>query len=286
MRRAFTLIELLVVIAIIGVLIGLLLPAVQKVREAAARIRCTNNLKQLALAMHDYHDNFGQLPPCSVGGSDATARPSWCVLVLPYLEQQNIYQGFDLSKTYANQNPNVVNKQVPTFLCPSRRQNPVALSKESPPGAVTDYAGCGGSFVRYYLSRVENGGVIVQPINGASRRTLDHITNQDGTSTTFMIGEKHVPLPEKFGTPYSYGDGCLYQGSWPRYTIRVVGGPDPLAKGPQDTSGDYGRRFGSYHPGVCQFAFVDGHVASIDNNLDTTTLRMLAVVNDGGSPSY
>ncbi len=143
-RYAFTLIELLVVIAIIAVLIALLIPAVQRVREAASRSKCINNLKQLALAVHSYHDAKKRLPPSRLHvGSHEFA--SWAVIILPYIEQQNLYKEWDLRLKFSAQSAVARETEVPQYFCPSRRKPGKALSTlDAQPGAYGDYAICGG----------------------------------------------------------------------------------------------------------------------------------------------
>ena len=116
-RTAFTLVELIVSIAIIGVLVSMLLPAVQTVREAARRTKCLNNLRQIGIATHHFEGSFSRLPP----SRPADGFLTWPVLLMQYMEQQNLFQQFDLKSLYANQSADVVTEGVDVMLCPSRR---------------------------------------------------------------------------------------------------------------------------------------------------------------------
>ncbi len=153
-RGGFTLIELLVAIAIIALLVGLLLPAIQKARESANRISCANNLKQITLAMHHYHLDNEHLPPRCVLENGAT----WAVLILPYLEQENLYRQWDLGQSYYDQGDVARTTAYSIYFCPSRRGRntlPASLSGDqrwfggnnfgpNVPGALGDYAACLG----------------------------------------------------------------------------------------------------------------------------------------------
>jgi prepilin-type N-terminal cleavage/methylation domain-containing protein len=149
-RKGFTLIELLVVISIISVLIGLMMPAVQKAREAADRTVCANNLKQIALAMHNYESIFQSLPPARVSANGA----SWAVVILPWIEQGNLHRQWNMNAPYYLQNDVARLTTVPLYFCPARRTAPGSISVTGDlaggkglhvPGALSDYAGNFGS---------------------------------------------------------------------------------------------------------------------------------------------
>jgi prepilin-type N-terminal cleavage/methylation domain-containing protein/prepilin-type processing-associated H-X9-DG protein len=190
-RSAFTLIELLVVIAIIAILMGLLLPAVQKVREAAARIKCTNNLKQIGLALHNYHDSMNGFPPGYADGNnnpaaDATADVGpgwgWASFLLPNLEQNNVYNQIIFGQT-VGVNP-IGQLTLPIFLCPSDQQlPPFTVYGTNVVVAQGNYVGCNGT-LETSPHPGNNTGVFLRN----SRTRSADIT--DGLSNTIVVGER------------------------------------------------------------------------------------------------
>jgi prepilin-type N-terminal cleavage/methylation domain-containing protein/prepilin-type processing-associated H-X9-DG protein len=223
-RRAFTLIELLVVIAIIAILIGLLLPAVQKVREAAARIKCSNNIKQIAIACHSYHDRMNTFPPAvqlinpiltsPQNGTGSTANnmssyrtpgfgPNWAVLILPDIEQSALYNQYQTSIN--NFVPSggtdqswrgLRGNKIPTYLCPSDTGQDTLFSLNGGGWARGNYAAnAGGGWICDSVNgrSTDNnrGGIIV--INGGIKMT----DISDGTANTVLINELRVGLNDK-----------------------------------------------------------------------------------------
>jgi len=266
-RSAFSLIELLIVVAITATLLALLLPAVQKVREAANRTWCLSNLRQIGIALHHYHDNYGRLPTAntSVFGSAFTQ-------ILPYLEQDSVFKRYNLNlPPSAPPNNSLALMSIKLMLCPSMAPPP------GPPEAYTShfasYAVCVGSNDAWQPPP-DNGAMVRSHATG-NPNTLDQgksLTDlYDGTSTTLLAGEMGFQLRDYLfssgphagavrggNTSWVWGYASYSFGST-RFPMNSTRPPMPIL--------DRLQSFRSDHPGGCHFLFGDGSVRFIHGNI-------------------
>lgn len=300
-RRGFTLIELLVVIAIIAILIALLLPAVQQAREAARRTQCKNNLKQIGLAFHNFHDVYDRLPTGARDGAgasyaccNATERAGWSWLyhILPYMEQSTIYDlgtDDDPVGTY----PLVGRKGVKAYYCPSRRK----VTSYGSGYYRSDYAGNGGQREGGITSTLSLGkrGVVVRTDSKEVR--INDI--KDGASNTIMVAEKALN-PDRHGLDGGDNEPWVNAG-WDECVIRHGAGrtssgveygltPLPDVKAPTDTVAvtdkggvswtNWHPFFGSAHDGGMNACLADGSVRLISYNIDGDIMRRISLTDD------
>jgi prepilin-type N-terminal cleavage/methylation domain-containing protein/prepilin-type processing-associated H-X9-DG protein len=288
-RRAFTLVELLVVIAIIGVLVALLLPAVQAAREAARRMQCKNNMKQLALAIHNYHDTMHTFPPGYISnnpgvagsstwcrtykGSDGQGAP-WTVLILPFTEQTNLHSTFnfnvpfqDTSNQVAAPNDKLV-VPMKQYQCPA--DNRFAANK-----LLNSYFGVQGGGTQPDCGNTgcsaanERGMYVTGILFGGSRLGFRNVT--DGTTNVFLLGESRYGSAAWAASAKQ--DSCAY--------ARNVAGAQDAINLYKGTGVHDSRGFSSFHPVGANFALADGSVHFINQNINLTIYRERAQREDG-----
>jgi len=263
---------------------------VQAAREAARRMSCTNNLKQIGLAAVLHHDARKTFP--SGRNTRDNTGVSWAFRMLPFMEGNSIYNSYNASfRCDAPENAGAMRNAVGTFYCPSRRA-PVADrnfdNDNSPPlvtgvAAGSDYAANAGTYFNYAPN--SSGGIDARqagPIHTFSRVRAAQVS--DGLSKTFAAGEKHIPRADTSVAAnmldYMQGDTAFFASDNPYVCFRdpargLAGGADDMNR----------RKFGSLHPGITPFVFLDGHVESIENDIDPTIHRWYCSIGDGNDPT-
>lgn len=290
--RGFTLIELLVVIAIIAILIALLLPAVQQAREAARRTQCRNNLKQLGLALHNYHDVHRAFPSGWIGVDRGRADAhhgitgaGWGIMILPMIEQTSLYQQFNANASISDPvNAALLAAKLPAFRCPSDSgpdtwqildEQTASVLAELP---TANYI---GSFGTVELDGCENipGNA---PVRGTGQCVSDGVFYHnsvvrlrdilDGTTNTMMLGERRTNRQRGW---FSTWPGVVPRGE--ESFQRVLGSADHVPNSPESHFDD----FSSMHVGGAIFGMADGSVRFISENIDHNLYQSIATIQNG-----
>ena len=314
--RGFTLIELLVVIAIIAILIALLLPAVQQAREAARRTQCRNNMKQLTLALHNYHEVANAFPPGNVDKNDLT----WGTMILPYIELDPLFKKYDHDADHVyNSANNMITSQavVPAFRCTSDVGGNVVQLFGPVTSATTNYVGSFGIGVPWHSSGLPAGSFPAGVFGTDTRTRVRDI--KDGTSNVLLLGERRMG-PDCFEDNYAVADrdfcsfwgvvwSPIYSGVSLGTTVSGTGPAQPYSTFKGNVSGlppghgpipinrdSLGQKLGPSHPdgidwvsvgysswhvGGATFAMADGSVRFLSENMDLNTLINLSTKSDG-----
>ena len=296
-REGFTLIELLVVIAIIAILIGLLLPAVQKVREAAARMQCSNNMKQWGLAVHNYHDAIGEIPYARaavpsgnsmyVGGyttgyffyipASSDSVGGWLTRCLPYVEQENLFRPITASTTTSQLSSafgNFLNTKVKIMFCPS---DTLAGRAHTSGAAVTTYLGVTGNDEREGSDARSVTFPVHQWYAYTGKRTVKITSMTDGTSNTVMVGERPPSSDLYWGWwAYSDSDNILAHPNRETYTVSGCNGNE-LFRADIPSNPRAACHFWSMHTGGGNWLLGDGSVRFIQYSAANVISQMASI---------
>ncbi|MEN6559077.1 MAG: DUF1559 domain-containing protein [Thermoguttaceae bacterium] len=319
-RRGFTLLELLVVITIIGILIGLLLPAVQAAREAGRRAQCLNNLRQIGLALHSYHTARGCLPQGNIyqtagqcpgidtepqGLSDATQCANWAIAILPHLDQEPLFNTYDFNhRSEADANRAFRETSLAVYVCPSEAEAQTPIVPASGPALDTGAKYAPGSYravsgrsdingrdtglnyldsqsTRISYKKRSRGPIHMVYLTWKFRvETFDTI--RDGLSNTLLVGESTNTTGSAQRTFWAYAY-AYYTLSGATAQPRILWGDFDrcVSANPNGIQVPCKRQWGSPHSGIINFAFCDGSVRSIDTSIDMTLFGNLSTI-DGG----
>lgn len=318
LSKAFTLVELLVVIAIIGILVALLLPAVQAAREAGRRSQCMNNMKQMGLALHNHHDVYKRFPAGGMASPIGGYGPSWMVSILPFIELNTLYSKFDLIGTpgqehtglfyFHNQNGGAANGvTIPAYVCPSAAfENMMAVGAPCPLGVQRPtYVGIAGAVghstaVNYGANQqhapsgiVSAGGIL--PLMGVDKGQR-FASIKDGSSNTFMVGEQsdncrdatgqRLDCRSDFGHSFMMGGNEGDRRTWNVTTLRYAINDRTWENvGVGDQLYGQNRPLLGAHPGGVNVLLGDGSVRFVAATVDLTTLYNLSNRDDGNVTS-